>query len=158
MSRASFLKDTDFEYMLSTAENWIPGIIEEALRAGAALMAAEMKKNLRRAIADKEAHALIDSFGITPVGQDRNRNWNVHIGFDGYQMPGTGEWKTTGIPFQMIARVIESGATKKGKEWREGKYWAKDAKQSKRQAVEAEMKRVAEAAMQRAANSGKGQE
>ena len=102
MSRASFMKDTDFEYMLSTAENWIPGIIEEALRAGAALMAAEMKKNLRRAIADKEAHALIDSFGITPVGQDRNRNWNVHIGFDGYQMPGTGEWKTTGIPFQMI--------------------------------------------------------
>ena len=158
MSRASFLKDSDFEWMLSSAEKWIPGVIEEALRAGAAVLAAEMKRNLRGVIADPQAHELVESFGITPVGQDRSRNWNVHLGFDGYQQPGTGKWTSTGIPFQMIARVINSGSYKDGYQWRAPTGFARKAVQSKRQAVEAEMKRVAEAAMQRAANSGKGQE
>lgn len=156
MSRAAFLKDTDFEWMLSNAEKWVPGVIEEALRAGAYILANEMKKNLRGVIADKQATELVNSFGITPVGQDRARNWNVHLGFDGYQRPGTGEWAATGIPFQMIARVFESGAKKNGYEWREATHFARKTVQSKRQAAEAEMKRVAEAAMQKAAASGKG--
>lgn len=156
MARAAFLKDTDFEWLLSSTEKWIPGIIRESLRGGAAVLAAEMKKNLRGVIADKQAHELVDAFGITPVGQDRRRNWNVHLGFDGYQQPGTGEWKASGIPFQMIARVFESGSVKNGYEWRKPTHFARKAIQSKRQAAEAEMKRIAEAAMQRAANSGKG--
>lgn len=156
MSRAAFLKDTDFEWMLSNAEQWVPGVITEALRAGASILAAEMKGNLRHEIADKSLHELHDAFGITPVGQDRHRNWNVHLGFDGYQQPGTGEWKTTGIPFQMIARVFESGAVRRGHEVRKATHFARDAVKAKRQAAEAEMKRVAEAAMKRAAESGKG--
>lgn len=158
MSRAAFLKDTDFEWMLSNAEQWVPGVITEALRAGASILAAEMKRNLRGVIADPQAHELVNSFGITPVGQDRQRNWNVHLGFDGYQQPGTGEWKSSGIPFQMIARVFESGSTKNGYQWRQPTGFARRAVQSKRQAAEAEMKRVAEAAMKRAAESGKGKE
>lgn len=158
MSNATFLKDDDFEWMLASAEKWVPELIEAALRAGANILAGEMKKNLRGEIADRQAVQLVGSFGITPVGQDRARNWNVHLGFDGYQRPGTGEWKTTGIPFQMIARVFESGSVKNGYRWRRATHFARDAVQSKRQAAEAEMKRVAEAVMEKAAASGKGQD
>ena len=84
MSKASFLKDKEFEWFLSSAAEWLPEAVEDALRAGAAVLAAEMKRNLRGEIADKRAVQLVESFGITPVGQDRNRVWNVHLGFDGY--------------------------------------------------------------------------
>lgn len=156
MSKASFYSDKDFEFFLSNAENWVPGTIEIALRAGASVLAAEMKKNLRGEIRDKQAVALVDSFGITPVGQDRNRVWNVHLGFDGYQQPGTGAWKSTGIPFQMIARVFESGSKKDGYEWRKPTHFARNAVQAKRKAAEAEMKRAAEDAMRRAAEKKQG--
>ena len=110
MSKASFIKDKEFEWFLSSVGEWLPAAIEDALRAGAAVIAAEMKKNLRGVISDRQAVQLVNSFGITPVGQSRDRTWNVHLGFDGYQQPGTGKWKASGIPFQMIARVFESGS------------------------------------------------
>ena len=156
MSKASFYADKDFEWFLSGVGEWLPDAVEDALRAGASVLAAEMKKNLRGVIADKQAVQLVNSFGITPVGQDRNRVWNVHLGFDGYQQPGTGEWRSTGIPFQMIARVFESGSKKDGYEWRKPTHFARNAVQAKRKAAEAEMKRAAEDAMRKAAEKKQG--
>ena len=150
MSKASFLKDKEFEWFLSSAAEWLPEAVEDALRAGAAVLAAEMKRNLRGEIADKRAVQLVESFGITPVGQDRNRVWNVHLGFGGYQTPGTGKWAASGIPFQMIARVFESGAIKDGYRWRRPTHFARRAVQSKRQEAEAAMKNAAEAAIAKA--------
>lgn len=150
MSKASFLADKDFEWFLSSAAEWLPAAVEDALRAGAAVLAAEMKQNLRGEIADKQAVQLVESFGITPVGQDRNRVWNVHLGFDGYQQPGTGKWAGSGIPFQMIARVFESGSVKDGYRWRRPTHFARRAVQSKRQEAEAAMKNAAEAAIAKA--------
>jgi len=114
-----------------------------------------MKKNLRGAITDKQAMALVESFGITPVGQDRNRVWNVHLGFDGYQQPGTGKWAASGIPFQMIARVFESGSVKDGYQWRKPTHFARNAVQAKRQEAENAMKNAAEAAISKAKQGGK---
>ena len=71
MSKASFLKDKDFEWFLSSVGDWLPEAVEEALRAGASVLAAEMKSNLRGEIADRQAVELVNSFGITPVGQDK---------------------------------------------------------------------------------------
>lgn len=150
MSKASFLRDKDFEWFLSSVGDWLPEAVEEALRAGASVLAAEMKSNLRGEIADRQAVELVNSFGITPVGQDKNRVWNVHLGFDGYQKPGTGQWKDTGIPFQMIARVFESGSVKDGYQWRRPTHFARRAVQAKREQAEDAMKNAAEAAIARA--------
>lgn len=145
MSKASFLRDKEFEWFLSSVGDWLPEAIEEALRAGASVLAAEMKANLRGEIADRQAVELVNSFGITPVGQDKNRVWNVHLGFDGYQKPGTGQWKDTGIPFQMIGRVFESGSVKDGYQWRRPTHFARRAVQAKRKQAEDAMKNAAEA-------------
>lgn len=152
MSRASLLRDKEFEMFLSRTAEWLPEAVEDALRAGASVFAAEMKKNLRGTIADRTATQLIGAFGITPVSQDRAQNWNVHLGFDGYQQPGTGKWKASGIPFQMIARVFESGSVKDGYRWRRATHFASRAVQSKRQQAEETMKNAAEAAIRRAAD------
>ena len=156
MARAVFLADADFAWTLENSDKWLPGVVEAALRAGAAILAAEMKRNLRGEIADPQAVELIGSFGITPVGQDSRRDWNVHLGFDGYQQPGTGKWKGTGVPFQMIARVFESGSVKDGYQWRQPTHFARRAVQAKRAAAEAEMKRIAEERMQEILRTGKG--
>ena len=156
MSKASFLRDKDFEWFLSSAGEWLPEAVEDALRAGASVLAGEMKANLRGEIADRQAVQLVDSFGITPVGQDKNRVWNVHLGFDGYQQPGTGKWKSTGIPFQMIARVFESGSKKDGYQWRRPTHFARRAVQAKRKAAEDAMKNAAEAAVYKASQRKQG--
>lgn len=155
MSKASFIKDKEFEWFLSSVGEWLPAAIEDALRAGAAVIAAEMKKNLRGVISDRQAVQLVNSFGITPVGQSRDRTWNVHLGFDGYQQPGTGKWKSSGIPFQMIARVFESGSVKDGYRWRSPTHFARRAVEAKRAQAEEAMKNAAEAALSDAAK-GKG--
>ena len=85
MSKASLLADKEFEWFLSGVGEWLPEAVEDALRAGASVLAAEMKSNLRSEIVDRQAVQLVNTFGITPVGQDKNRIWNVHLGFDGYQ-------------------------------------------------------------------------
>ncbi len=149
MSKATLVSDSAFSWFVKDSDIWYPAVVEETLRAGAAVLAAEMKENLRGEIADRQAKALLNSFGITPVGQDRQRNWNVHLGFDGYQKPGTGEWKTTGIPFQMIARVFESGSVKNGYQWRAPTHFARRAVQSKRNAAQAAMADAADAAMRK---------
>jgi len=149
MSRATLLSDSSFSWFVKDSDIWYPAVVEEALRAGASVLAAEMKANLRGVIADRQARQLVNSFGITPVGQDRKRDWNVHLGFDGYQQPGTGKWATTGIPFQMIARVFESGSVKNGYQWRRPTHFAKKAVQSKRDAAQTAMKNAAETAIER---------
>ena len=156
MSRASILADKAFEWFLSDVSQWLPEAAEEALRAGASVLAAKMKRNLRGEISDKQANHLVGAFGITPVGQDKARNWNVHLGFDGYQQPGTGAWKSTGIPFQLIARVFESGSVKDGYQWRKATHFARRAVQAKRHQAEAAMKTAADRVIAEAVKETKG--
>lgn len=158
MARAKFIDDDAFSMMLERAEAGTRKIAEAALRAGASVIADQMKQNLQGVLSPKATGELVGAFGITPVKQDKSLNWNVHLGFDGYQMPGR-------VPFQLLARTFESGAVMggrytgrivKGKRekvkakfgpedyWRVPTPFAKPAVQStKAQALEA-MKRAAD--------------
>ena len=109
MAQAKFIDDDLFSWTLEQAQGLIPEIEKKALAVGGKIIADEMKKRLRGVIADKSATKLVDSFGITPVKQNTQLNWNLHLGFDGYQEPGYGKFPN-GVPFQLLARTFESGA------------------------------------------------
>lgn len=109
MAQAKFIDDDLFSWTLEQAQGLIPEIEKKALAVGGKIIADEMKNRLRGVIADKSATQLVDSFGITPVKQNTQLNWNLHLGFDGYQEPGYGKFPN-GVPFQLLARTFESGA------------------------------------------------
>lgn len=139
MARAKFIDDDAFSMMLERAEANTEQVARAALIAGAEVIADRMKQNLKGILSDAATGQLVAAFGITPVKQDRELNWNVHLGFDGYQQPPQRRWPQ-GVPFQLIARSFESGAG----DWRPKKPFAKPAVQAtKEQALQA-MKRAAE--------------
>ena len=122
MARAQFIADEAFELMISRAMAGTEQVARAALKAGAAIIADKMKENLKGILSDEATGQLVEAFGITPVKQDSNYNWNVHLGFDGYQQPPQKRWPQ-GVPFQLIARSFESGAG----EWRTARPFAKPA-------------------------------
>lgn len=141
MAKASFIQDESFEWAISTVGKRFPKIVEEALRAGSAVIAAQMKKNLEGILSPWATGQLVASFGITPVRQNMKGDWNVHLGFDGYQEP-------LHVPFQLIARSFESGARRDDGDgpyqWRSATPFAKPAVKTKRAEAEAKMKEAAE--------------
>lgn len=158
MARAAFINDPAFALFLSDVGKWYPSVAEAALRAGSAVIADEMKKNLSGVLSPKATGQLIGAFGITPIRQNRDSNWNLHIGFDGYQEPGH-------TAFQLIARSFESGAViggrrKKAKSemeyWRKPTRFASKAVKAKRAEAEAKMKEAAERAMEELLRTGGG--
>ena len=100
-------------------------IAKKALYSAADIVADEIKKNLVENLRDpayagtgsygkSQAGAwggkssvptgdLEESFGITPISQDEDGDWNVKIGFDGYDRKG--------VPNQLKARAMESGTS-----------------------------------------------
>jgi hypothetical protein len=169
VARAKFITDDAFDLMLEKAADKTKDVAEAALKEGAKIIANRMKANLQGILSEEATGQLVAAFGITPVKENREGNWNVHLGFDGYQMP----WN---IPFQLIARSFESGAvmggrytgkTSKGRKetkkkkfgpedyWRMPTPFAKPAVQAtKQQALEA-MKRAAEQELRKITEGGK---
>lgn len=100
-------------------------IAKKAIYSAADIVAGEIKKNLVSnlrdpAYAGKGSYGkskagswggkssvpkgdLMESFGITPISQDEDGNWNAKIGFDGYDRKG--------VPNQLKARAMESGTS-----------------------------------------------
>lgn len=111
MARAVFIQDDSFVWMTDELRKVYPDISETVLKAGADIIADEMKENLRGVISPDATGDLVDAFGITPVKQDRNFKYNLHLGFDGYQFLPSGKK----VPFQLLARTIESGAVVGGR-------------------------------------------
>ncbi len=146
MARAQFIADEAFEMMISRSIAETKEVARAALKDGAKIIADRMKMNLQGILSEAATGQLVAAFGITPVQQDREGNWNVHLGFDGYQQPPQKRFPT-GVPFQLIARSFESGAG----DWRSPKPFAKPAVQAtKQQALEA-MKRAAERELEKIA-------
>lgn len=106
MARALFIQDDSFRWMISELQKRSPDISETVLKVGADIIADEMKSNLEGVLSPDASGDLVDAFGITPVKQDRNFNYNLHLGFDGYQFLPNGKK----VAFQLLARTIESGA------------------------------------------------
>ena len=111
----------------------LTGVTEEtvkaAVQAGADILANEMRKNItgiptvtrNQAIDDYHARVpsrgltnaakqgLLSSFGITPIRND-DGEWNVHVGFDGYNSIKTKRYPR-GQANQMVARSVEKGSS-----------------------------------------------
>lgn len=158
MARAKFIDSDDIEMTISKAIAKYPEIAEKCLKAGANIIADEMKSRLK-GILSPFATELVDAFGITPVKSDRDSNFNVHLGFDGYQQPPQKGFPS-GVPFQLIARSFESGAVvgkraKRGRVsanetyWRDPMPFAAPAVRATRARALEEMKRVAEAELEK---------
>lgn len=149
VARVQFINDGRFDLIISQAAARFPEVARKALRAGAAVYAAQMKKNLKGLLSEKATGELVGAFGITPVKVDAESNYNAHLGFDGYQKPGYGKFAVKGVPFQLIARSFESGAGN----WRRATPFAKPAVKAKKSEADQEMIRVAEEELQKIANS-----
>lgn len=155
MARAKFIDNSDFELMLERAGVHTEEVARVALKAGASVIANQMKENLKGILSDKATGQLVAAFGITPMKRDTRMNFNVHLGFDGYQEPGH-------VPFQLIARSFESGAVMGGRYevgangkrkkkkispdsyWRKPTPFAKPAVEATKQQAYDAMTRVAE--------------
>lgn len=115
MARAKFIDCPEFTLALQKLSGGTTEIAEKALRAGAGVIADQVRRGLTGILSQKNTGQLLDSFGITPVKQRADFSYDAAIGFDGYQKPGCGKFKSTGVPFQLIARSFESGAVMGGR-------------------------------------------
>lgn len=149
MAKAVFMDDPAFELALSNVSKWYPEVAEAALKAGAGVIADEMKRSLAGKLSANATGKLLGAFGITPIRQSRDGNWNVHLGFDGYREPGH-------VAFLLVARSFESGAViggrakKKKSEyeyWRQPTRFATNAVKAKKSEAQALMKKTAEQLM-----------
>lgn len=114
MARAVFIKDDSFQWMMNEFKRRFPEVSEKVLKAGANIVADQMSENLEGILSPFATGELVDAFGISPMQQDRNMDFNVHLGFDGYQ---TVQYKShiQRVPFQLLARSFESGAVVGGR-------------------------------------------
>lgn len=104
MATVKFIDSEDYEIRLGQNVARFKEVATAAIRAGAAVVAPVMRKNLSGVLSPDATGELVGALGITPVNQSANYMYNAHIGFDGYQETG---WSR--VPFQLLARVIESG-------------------------------------------------
>lgn len=115
MARAKFIESPDFTMPISRAISAYPEIADSCLRVGADIIADEIKRRLQGELLPMSTNGeLVGAFGITPMQRDKNGDYNVSIGFGGYQQPPYGKFPN-GVPFQLIARSFESGAVYGGR-------------------------------------------
>ena len=129
MATIRFSKLRDYELMLGKIGDASKDICGAAIYEGAKIIADEVKNNLdslnvttdalamQKAkkgeptyITQRAKEALIKSFGVTPMSQDKDGIYNVKLGFDGYNDVKTKK-RPKGQPNQLIARACESGSS-----------------------------------------------
>lgn len=144
MANISFKGAKDYGMKLQAIESYFKSDkpIEEAVAAGAAVVADEIRKNIE-ALPEEDWHrlqghegskffmgppqvflavphthkeALKDGFGISPVQRDKHGAINVKLGFDGYADEVTkSKAYPNGLPTALIARAVESGSSVRAK-------------------------------------------
>lgn len=115
MARADIIASAEFETQLKTAAERTPFVAEKMLLAGSAILADEVSRRLRTLFPDAR-YRLPSAMGVTPVGHDKKGDYNIKVGFGGYQefvTDARGSTRQLRKPqaFQLIARVIENGRT-----------------------------------------------
>lgn len=141
MARAKFIDDPDFEIALSNLAKSSPVITAKVLRAGAAVIADEMRRRLEGVLSPQATGELLDGFGFTPVKYRKDGSADVHIGFDGYD--------SQQVPNQLKARVLESGARFKSGKVRKARPFARPAVKASREKAIKVMRETAEAEIQK---------
>ena len=129
MARMTFKAGDEFALKLSRLSADSDRIAKQAIYAGAKVVADEIKNSLEGVLSPEATGDLADSFGITPISQDRDGNWNARLGFDGYDR--------NGVPNQLKARALESGTSKQPK-----RPFARPAVNRTRKKAQAEMART----------------
>ena len=114
MARADLINSSaTYESKLLAVADRTPFIAEKMLLAGSAILADEVSRRLHAMFPDAR-YQLPSAMGITPVGHDNAGNYNIKIGFGGYQQYVVREnggvyWPRKPAAYQLIARVIENG-------------------------------------------------
>lgn len=101
-------------------------VLEKAVAAGASIVANEIRSNLEKLPEEEyryleegetfkglpkgQKQDLEDSFGLTPIGRDKNGFVNTKAGFEGYGSFPTKAYPQ-GIPNPLLARSVESGSS-----------------------------------------------
>lgn len=101
-------------------------IAKDALKAGAGVVADEIRKRINELPRDKyrrlregeifsgvaefQRRDLQEGFGITPIKSDNKGTYNVKVGFDGYGSVPTKKYPK-GFPNPLLARAIDSGSS-----------------------------------------------
>ena len=130
----------DFVEHLDKIAGMTDDIARQALYVGAKIYADAMKDELTGVIKDKQRDALIGAFGITQHRQDKNFNYTAHLGFDGYQELPNGKK----VPFQLIARSLNSGAEFSEKRKITATHFAENAVKKTKQRAQSAMRETVE--------------
>lgn len=107
MGRAIIKMPDEFLLKISKLGNKTDEIIPKVLDAGAMVVFSKVKSNLLAVIGNstkektRSTGELAGALGISPVGQDRDGNYDVKIGFD--------EPRKSGVSNAMLANIIEYG-------------------------------------------------
>lgn len=126
MARMAFKAGDEFALKLSRLATGSDEIAKKAIYAGAGIVADKIKANIQSLPSDTFRHLapeekfsglpeaakrdLAESFGVTPIKQDADGNWNAKVGFDGYGSHPTKKYPQ-GLPNQLLARAVESGSS-----------------------------------------------
>ena len=114
MARMAFKAGDEYALKLSKLAENSKQVAEKAIKAAADIVADEIRRNLSGVLSTEATGELMDSFGITPVLEDKSGDWNAKIGFDGYDKRKSKKYPK-GIPNQLKARALESGTYKQRK-------------------------------------------
>ncbi len=125
MARMTFMAGEDYMLKLSYISAHSSDIAEKALAAASGIVADKIRSNLEQlpedtfrfleegekfnVLSKSQKWDLLNSLGITPMNVDRNGDYNVKVGFDGYGSFPTKAYPK-GLPNQLLARAIESGS------------------------------------------------
>jgi len=107
MATISFKDGSEYALKLSRLGSGSDVVAKKAIYKGAKVVADKIRANLEAVVSADATGELAASLGVTPMKQDSDGNWNVKIGFDGYDK--------SGVPNQLKARVLESGSSKQPK-------------------------------------------
>jgi HK97 gp10 family phage protein len=114
MAKMAVMAGEDFAILLSKLEAKSEEIAAKAIFAGAEIVADQIKSNLTGVLSKEATGEMLESFGVTPIGKDKDGNWNAHVGFDGYSGKASKSYPK-GTPNQLKARVLESGSSRQRK-------------------------------------------
>ena len=126
MARMTFKAGNDYALKLAKLAQGADNIAKKALYAAAQPMTDTIRLKLQflprdtfrylypsekfTGVPETQRKDLLDSLGHTPPAMDKNSDWNIKVGFDGYGTMPTKKYPK-GLPNQMIARSIESGSS-----------------------------------------------
>lgn len=148
MAKITFKVGEEYARKLSQLAAGSEEIAGKALRAGAGIIADEIRKNLTANLNDpasasksgstmfknlynETSGSLLESLGITPVSMDRDGVWNIKIGF------GDPDYDPKGVSNLLKARVMESGSSTIRK-----RPFVRPALDAKEDAAKAEIEKV----------------